>query len=75
MNTIVQNFDPSMKEHVEWLYLIHKSAKNIENVRLDTIFDNNPFGVKVKPIDIPEIQFIMDAKYTDAIFEKKAYIL
>ncbi len=75
MDKIFKEFDPSRKDHVEWLKLIHKTAKNMEKARLDVVFDNNPFSVKIKPIDIPEIQFVLDAKYTDAIFEKNAYIL
>ena len=75
MNKIINEFDPTRKNHVEWLRLVHQSAKKLEDVRLDVVVDNNPFGIKIKPIDIPEIQFVLDAKYTDAIFEKKAYIL
>lgn len=75
MDTIIKKFDPSKKEHVVWLALVHRSAKNMGEYRMDVVFDNNPFGVKIKPMDIPEIQFMLDSKYADAIFEKKAHIL
>jgi len=75
MDQIIKKFNPQNEEHVKWLKTLHDGAKNLENVRLDTIADNNPFGVKIKPVNIPEVQFVLDAKYTDAIFEKKAHIL
>jgi len=75
MDKIFKNFNPKSIEHVKWLASIHKYAHNMEKSILDEIININPFDVKIKPLDIPEIQFVLDAKYVDAIFEKKAYIL
>ena len=72
MDRIIKNFDPRLPEHVEWLKNIHDAAKKMDTT---WVSNGNPFGVKIKPVDIPEIQFVLDAKYVDAIFEKKAYIL
>ena len=75
MDRIIRNFDPSLPEHVEWLKIIHDAAKKMDVTWIDKVSNGNPFGVKIKSVDIPEIQFVLDAKYVDAIFEKKAYIL
>tara|TARA_B110000977_G_C11058939_1_gene485169 strand:+ start:1125 stop:1352 length:228 start_codon:yes stop_codon:yes gene_type:complete len=75
MTSVVKLFDPSIQKHVEWLYLVHQTAKNLGDVRLEKVCNINPFGLTIKVMDIPEIQFLLDAKYTDAIFEKKAHIL
>ena len=75
MDTIIKNFDSSSPEHVKWLANVHDCARNMEMSRLDKVVNKNPFGVVIKPLDIPEIQFVLDAKYVDAIFEKKAHIL
>ena len=75
MNNIINKFDPTSPEHVKWLACVHMSARNMEKMRMDEIANKNPFGVKINPLDIPEIQFLLDAKYVDAILEKKAHIL
>ena len=75
MDKVFKEFDPSLPEHVVWLKIIHDAAKNMDSGWIEKVSNGNPFGVKIKPMDIPEVQFVLDAKYVDAIFEKKAYIL
>jgi hypothetical protein len=75
MDKIIKNFDSSVPAHVEWLKLIHDAAKKMDATWIEKVSKKNPFGVTIKPVDIPEIQFVLDAKYVDSIFEKKAHIL
>ena len=75
MDTIIKKFDPTSPEHVKWLACVHMCARNMEKSRMDEVAKKNPFGIKINPLDIPEIQFVLDAKYVDAIFEKKAHLI
>ena len=75
MEKIFKNFNPNSMEHVKWLQCIHRYGHTMDVSTLNQINNTNPFIDKIKPLDIPEIQFVLDAKYVEAIFEKKAYIL
>ena len=54
MTSVVKLFDPSIQKHVEWLYLVHQTAKNLGDVRLEKVCNINPFGLTIKVMDIPD---------------------
>jgi hypothetical protein len=74
MKTIINNFDPQNEFHVRWLNLLSDTAQNMEKARLDQFCDNNPWDVKLNPLDIPQVHFCLALKYTEAIFKKQAWI-
>jgi len=74
MNHIVKNFDPMIEKHVMWLKKLHDETKNLSEGRLAEAVKENPFNKKVDPTSIPELHFVLSAKYTGAVLSKKAWI-
>lgn len=74
MDKIIRNFDTTNSRHVLWLRNVHNMAKNLAEANLELLCNENPWGAKLRPIDIAELQFVLDAKYTEAVFDGKAFI-
>tara|TARA_B100000287_G_C20275553_1_gene639825 strand:- start:77 stop:328 length:252 start_codon:yes stop_codon:yes gene_type:complete len=77
--SITSEFDPSNEAHVMWLKKTSESFKAAmkgEKVDFMKAANNHPFSRKsqIAAPDWPEIHFPVSVKYTDAIFEKKAFI-
>lgn len=69
--SLLQDFDPSKKEHVKWL-------KELVNADLDKkveILQKNPMKYEVPPFEVIHILFGLSARYTKAVFDKTAFIL
>jgi hypothetical protein len=68
---MMDKFDSSNKEHVEWL-------KKLLEADLDkkmTILDENPMNEKIPPFEVIHIIFGLSTKYAKAVFDKTAFIL
>ena len=78
MTKFTSRFDPSVKEHVEWLKLCtdHSEQPSPEIARTWT---ENPWGIGVSSpeefLQTAEIYFVLMAKYSKAVFKNEAYIL
>lgn len=68
---LLQDFDCSNEVHVRWLKELIEAdvEKKVE------VLQKNPMNEQVPPFDVIHIMFGLSAKYTKAIFEKKAFIL
>lgn len=66
-----QEFDPSSKKHVEWLKKLIEAdiEKKIE------VLKENPMKKELPPFDIIQTMFGLSMRYTQAVFNKTAYIL
>jgi|MDTC01.2.fsa_nt_gb hypothetical protein len=77
--SVISEFDASNEDHVMWLKNTSQSFKSAmkgEKVDFMKAANNHPFSRKtqITAPDWPEIHFTVSVKYTDAIFEKKAFI-
>jgi hypothetical protein len=74
---VVKKFDPSKKEHVLWLRGINKGmAKVTEGEKCDVValMNVNPMGEKIDPVEFAYQHFTLCMKYTNAVFDGKAYV-
>lgn len=68
----MDTFDPMSEAHVRWL----KSVILADGVKKKTdCVKNNPFGWKSDAGDLPQLLFVLSAKYTKALFENRAFII
>lgn len=77
MGTLALKFDPSKKEHAEWLKQAGDSFKKSMREKHDFMKDvnDNPISdEKIKPQDWAQLHFVLAMKYTDAVFDGSAYI-
>ena len=77
MGSLSLKFDPSKKEHAEWLKQAGDSFKKSMREKRDFMKDvnNNPItDEKIKPQDWAQLHFVLAMKYTDAVFDGSAYI-
>ena len=77
MGTLSLKFDPSKKEHAEWLKQAGDSFKKSMREKHDFMKDvnNNPISdEQIKPQDWAQLHFVLAMKYTDAVFDGSAYI-
>lgn len=68
---MIQDFDPSNKEHVKWL-------KNLLEAKVEdkvSILKKNPMKKEFPPFDLIQIIFGLSMKYTQAVFNKTAVFL
>jgi hypothetical protein len=66
-----QEFDPSSKEHVEWLKKLVEADvdKKVE------ILKKNPMKKDIPPFEIIQVVFGLSMRYTQAVFKKTAYLI
>ena len=77
MGSLALKFDPSKKEHAEWLKQAGDSFKKSMREKHDFMKDvnDNPISdEKIKPQDLAQLHFVLAMKYTDAVFDGSAYI-
>jgi arsenate reductase-like glutaredoxin family protein len=77
MGSLALKFDPSKKEHAEWLKQAGDSFKKSMREKHDFMKDvnNNPISdEQIKPQDWAQLHFVLAMKYTDAVFDGSAYI-
>ena len=77
MGSLSLNFDPTKKDHAEWLKRAGDSFKKSMREKHDFMADvnNNPVtDEKIKPQDWAQLHFVLAMKYTDAVFDGTAYI-
>ena len=79
--SFVKQFDPTKKEHVEWLQEIDISMSKASNqekygsVDFMKIVNDNPFGIKMKnPMEWAESHFQLCMKFTQAVLRGVAFI-
>lgn len=77
MGSLSLKFDPTKKEHAEWLKRtgdsFKKSMREKHNFMADV--NNNPVtDEEIKPQDWAQLHFVLAMKYTDAVFDGTAYI-
>lgn len=77
MGSLSLKFDPTKKEHTEWLKRagdsFKKSMREKHNFMADV--NNNPVtDEEIKPQDWAQLHFVLAMKYTDAVFDGTAYI-
>ena len=79
--SFVKQFDPTKKEHVEWLQKIDISMSKASNqekygsVDFMKIVNDNPFGIKMtNPMEWAESHFQLCMKFTQAVFRGVAFI-
>ena len=79
--SFVKQFDPTKKEHVEWLQEIDVSMSKASNqekygsVDFMKIVNNNPFGIKMtNPMEWAESHFQLCMKFTQAVVRGVAFI-
>ena len=76
MGSLSLKFDPTKKEHAEWLKRgdsFKKSMREKHDFMADV--NNNPVtDEKIKPQDWAQLHFVLAMKYTDAVFDGTAYI-
>tara|TARA_B100000405_G_scaffold85032_1_gene58884 strand:- start:217 stop:480 length:264 start_codon:yes stop_codon:yes gene_type:complete len=79
--SFVKQFDPTKKEHVEWLQKIDVSMSKATNqekygsVDFMKIVNDNPFGIKMtNPMEWAESHFQLCMKFTQAVFRGVAHI-
>ena len=68
---MIQSFDPSNREHVEWL----KKVFGAETKNKIRVLADNPLKKPMPDFDMVQIYFGLAAKYTQAVFNKTAVIL
>jgi hypothetical protein len=68
---MIQDFDPSNKEHVKWLKKVLES-KVEDKV---AILKKNPMNKEFPPFDLIQIIFGLSMKYTQAVFNRTAVFL
>lgn len=68
---LLEKFDPSDKDHVEWLKRIVEADTK---TKLD-IIGENPMKQDFYGVDMIHIIFGLCAKYAQAVFAKTAYII
>jgi len=77
MSKFTTQFDPSMKEHVDWLQLCTTHSEE-PTPELARTWSNNPWNIGLsKPeqfFETAEIYFVLMAKYAKAVFKNSAYI-
>ena len=66
-----QDFDPSNETHVRWLKKLVESDldKKVE------ILNDNPMKKEVPAFELVQILFGLSMRYTQAVFNKTAFIL
>ena len=79
--SFVKKFDPTKKEHVEWLQEIDVSMSKASNqekygsVDFMKIVNNNPFCIKMtNPMEWAESHFQLCMKFTQAVLRGVAFI-
>ena len=77
MGSLSLKFDPTKKEHAEWLKRagdsFKKSMREKHNFMADV--NNNPVtDEEFKAQDWAQLHFVLAMKYTDAVFNGTAYI-
>jgi hypothetical protein len=68
---MIQSFDPSNREHVEWL----KKVFGADTKNKLKFLKENPMNEDLPDFDMIQIYFGLAAKYTQAVFTKTAVIL
>ena len=68
---VLNDFDPSNKEHVVWL----KDLMEAEIEKKIEVLQKNPMKKDIPPFEVIHIIFGLAAKYTKAVFEKTAVLL
>jgi arsenate reductase-like glutaredoxin family protein len=77
MGSISLKFDPTKKEHVEWLKAASDSFKKSIREKNDfmKVVNENPVSdEKINPQDWAQLHFVLALKYTDAVFDGTAHI-
>lgn len=77
MSSFSFKFDPTKKEHVEWLKAAGDSFKKSMREKNDfmKVVNENPVSdEKINPQDWAQIHFVLAMKYTDAVFDGTAHI-
>jgi len=77
MSSFSFKFDPTKKEHVEWLKAAGDSFKKSMREKNDfmKVVNENPISdEKINPQDWAQLHFVLAMKYTDAVFDGTAYI-
>ena len=78
MSKFTSRFDPSVKEHVEWLKLCTDHSEEA-TPELARTWAENPWGIGVSTpeefLQTAEIYFVLMAKYAKAVFKNAAYTL
>ena len=78
--SFVKQFDPTKKEHVEWLQKVDIAMTKASNqkyggVDFMKIVNDNPFGIKMtNPMEWAESHFQLCMKFTQAVFRGVAHI-
>lgn len=67
----MDKFDPSDKEHVKWL----KKFTEADMEEKFKLLNKNPMNYEFSGIDMIHVLFGLCARYTQAIFKNKAFIL
>jgi arsenate reductase-like glutaredoxin family protein len=77
MSSLSFKFDPTKKEHVEWLKAAGDSFKKSMREKYDfmKVVNENPISdEKINPQDWAQLHFVLAMKYTDAVFDGTAHI-
>ena len=77
MSSFSFKFDPTKKDHVEWLKAAGDSFKKSMREKNDfmKVVNENPISdEKINPQDWTQLHFVLAMKYTDAVFDGTAYI-
>jgi arsenate reductase-like glutaredoxin family protein len=77
MSSLSFKFDPTKKEHVEWLKAAGDSFKKSMREKNDfmKVVNENPISdEKINPQDWAQLHFVLAMKYTDAVFDGTAHI-
>ena len=77
MSSISFKFDPTKKDHVEWLKAAGDSFKKSMREKNDfmKVVNENPISdEKINPQDWAQLHFVLAMKYTDAVFDGTAHI-
>lgn len=77
MGSVSLRFDPTNKEHVQWLKEAGVSFKKSMREKHDfmKVVNKNPISEEeIKPQDWAQLHFVLAMKYMDAVFDGSAYI-
>jgi arsenate reductase-like glutaredoxin family protein len=77
MSSFSFKFDPTKKDHVEWLKAAGDSFKKSMREKNDfmKVVNENPISdEKINPQDWAQLHFVLAMKYTDAVFDGTAHI-
>lgn len=77
MGSLALKFDPSKKEHAEWLKRAGDSFKQSMRGKCDfmKVVNDNPITDDViAPQEWAQLHFVLAMKYTDAVFDGTAHI-